>query len=105
VVVIVLARLGIVQRPLAVMILQLLVQLNLTLMYFNLLPIPPLDGGAVLAWLLPRSAQGVIDVLNRWGFIILLGLTLVPGVLGVLLGPVQALWRFWGTAALGAAGL
>jgi len=31
-----------------------LVRLNLSLMIFNLLPIPPLDGGAVLAWVLPR---------------------------------------------------
>jgi len=35
-----------------------LVQLNLILIASNLLPIPPLDGGAVLAWVLPRSCRG-----------------------------------------------
>jgi Zn-dependent protease len=104
-VVIALGRLGLIQRPVAVTLLQHLVHLNLTLMFFNLLPIPPLDGGAVLAWVLPRSMQGLIDFLSRWGFLILLGLTMVTPVLGLLLTPVQVLWNFWGLAALEAAGL
>ena len=69
--------------------------LNLALLFFNLLPIPPLDGGAVLAWALPRSMQGVIDFLNKWGFIILLGLFILPQVMGVVMGPARYLTRLW----------
>src|SRR5437762_760512 len=53
-----------------------LIKLNIFLMVFNLLPIPPLDGGALLAWVLPRSLQFVVDHLTRWGFLILLGLSM-----------------------------
>jgi Zn-dependent protease len=72
-----------------------LVVLNLSLLFFNLLPIPPLDGGAVLAWALPRSMQGVIDFLNKWGFIILLGLFIVPQVMGVVMRPARYLTDLW----------
>ena len=72
-----------------------LVVLNLSLLFFNLLPIPPLDGGAVLAWALPRSMQGVIDFLNKWGFIILLGLFIVPQVMGVVMRPARYLTNLW----------
>ena len=72
-----------------------LVILNLSLLFFNLLPIPPLDGGAVLAWVLPRSMQGVIDFLNQWGFVILLGLFLLPQVMGVVMGPARFLTDLW----------
>jgi Zn-dependent protease len=72
-----------------------LVTLNLALLFFNLLPIPPLDGGAVLAWALPRSMQGVIDFLNKWGFIILLGLFILPQVMRVVMGPAHYLSRLW----------
>ena len=55
---------------------QYMVALNLVLMCFNLLPIPPLDGGAVLAWALPRSMHGIVDFLQRYGGFILLILVL-----------------------------
>jgi Zn-dependent protease len=77
-----------------------LVQLNLILMCFNLLPIPPLDGGAVLAWVLPRSWQGVVDFLQRYGAFILLLLVLSPmlglPLLSIVMYPmaiVIGLWR------------
>jgi len=41
--------------------------INLTLMLFNLIPFPPLDGSRVLAWLLPRSWAGAMDRLERIG--------------------------------------
>jgi Zn-dependent protease len=61
---------------------RLLVHLNISLMIFNLVPIPPLDGGSVLAWLLPRSMQHVVDFLARYGFLILMVLVLTPGLGG-----------------------
>jgi Zn-dependent protease len=57
-----------------------LVRLNLSLMIFNLLPIPPLDGGAVLAWVLPRSMHNVVDFLARYGSFILLFLVISPSL-------------------------
>jgi Zn-dependent protease len=81
-----------------------LIYLNLTLMFFNLLPIPPLDGGAVLAWVLPRSQQNLVDFLTRWGFLILIGVVLIPGVLGTLMTPVNWLAEHWGALMLGLVG-
>jgi Zn-dependent protease len=72
-----------------------LVVLNLSLLFFNLLPIPPLDGGAVLAWALPRSMQGVIDFLNQWGFIILLGLFILRPVMALVMMPARYLTNLW----------
>ncbi len=80
-----------------------MVQLNLGLMFFNLLPIPPLDGGAVLAWLLPRSMHGLIDFLSRWGFLILMGL-MFTGTLGYLMIPGAMVSRWWIIAVVRAAG-
>lgn len=65
------------------------IYLNWLLFFFNLIPCPPLDGGAVLAGLLPDKSQRVMDFFNQYGFIILIGL-FFSGALGVLLRP--ALW-------------
>jgi Zn-dependent protease len=70
------------------------IQLNLVLFFLNLLPIPPLDGGAVLAWVLPRSLQPVVDFLNRWGFVILFALVLTPA-LSILLTPGYIVIGHW----------
>jgi Zn-dependent protease len=80
------------------------VALNLSLMFFNLLPIPPLDGGAVLSWVLPRSLQHVVDLLNRWGFLVLLGL-LLTGLLPWFMYPCRVLTGYWWVTLLEAAGL
>ena len=45
-------------------ILLLATQVNLGLMLFNLIPIPPLDGSKVLYALMPESTQGVMDKLE-----------------------------------------
>jgi Zn-dependent protease len=76
------------------------IYLNWLLFFFNLLPVPPLDGGAVLAGLLPDKAQNFVDFLNQYGFIILIGL-LLSGVLRYLLAP--AVWL--ANACLSIAGL
>jgi len=67
------------------------------LMLLNLLPILPLDGGRILASLLPQRASWQYARLEPWGFPILL-LLLFSGYLGVLLRPmVQASFLFIGT--------
>lgn len=53
-------------------ILTKVVLLNLVLMVFNLVPIPPLDGSKILYALLPDSAVGIKNFLDRYGFIILI---------------------------------
>jgi Zn-dependent protease len=65
-----------------------LVRLNISLMVFNLIPIPPLDGGSVLAWLLPRSMHNVVDFLERYGGFILLLMVISPSLGLPLLGVV-----------------
>jgi Zn-dependent protease len=77
--------------------------LNLALFMFNLLPLHPLDGGKVLAWLLewlaPRQARGVDDFLAQYGGIILIILIVaLPQVLALYFWPVT-----WAAAHLLAA--
>ena len=76
-----------------------LVRLNLSLMIFNLLPIPPLDGGAVLAWLLPRSMHNVVDFLARYGSFILLFLVISPSLglpmMRVIGYPIDVVTYYW----------
>jgi len=67
-------------------ILKLAVEINLTLAFFNLIPIPPLDGGNVLAGLVPERAAQVIDQVRQFGFIALYALML-SGVLSDLILP------------------
>ena len=64
-----------------------LFELNLLLALFNIVPIPPLDGGNVLAGLLPAwLAAGYDRIVRPWGFLILYGL-LLTGVLSALITP------------------
>ncbi len=76
-----------------------LVSLNLSLMIFNLLPIPPLDGGSVLAWLLPRSMHNVVDFLARYGGFILLLMVVSPSLglplMGVIAYPIDLITSYW----------
>jgi Zn-dependent protease len=62
------------------------VETNLLLAFFNLLPIPPLDGGNVLAGLVPEAAARVLDQVRQFGFIALYALML-SGILSQLILP------------------
>jgi Zn-dependent protease len=65
--------------PMVASFLLFFVQINLVLMVFNLIPIPPLDGSKVLfAFLDPRTAWQVRPILEQYGLVILLGALLLP---------------------------
>lgn len=74
--------------------------INLTLFFFNLLPLAPLDGEKVLSYFLPRSWQAALDGIRRYSPVILLLLVVVGPRLGFdVIGklvhePVMALARF-----------
>jgi len=56
-----------------------LARTNLVLMFFNLIPIPPLDGSSIVPLFLPDSAMRKWYELQRYSFAILIGLlVLVP---------------------------
>ncbi|WBY03245.1 site-2 protease family protein [Ramlibacter tataouinensis] len=82
------------------------VLVNLVMWAFNLFPLPPLDGGRILAGLLPPRAAWALSRIEPWGFFIVMGLVIAGivgnlwlrplisfgyGVLGVLLAPLSAL--------------
>jgi Zn-dependent protease len=68
------------------------IMINLLLMFLNLIPLPPLDGGRIVAGLLPHNLALQYDKLERFGILILLGL-LVFGGLNFLLIPVTIFYR------------
>lgn len=63
------------------------ITINLILMVLNLLPIPPLDGGRVVAGVMPPRMALTFMRIEPWGMWIVIGL-LVSGILGKILWPV-----------------
>lgn len=63
------------------------IQINVILMLLNLLPILPLDGGRIVASLLPGRMAWQYSRLEPWGFPILL-ILLFSSLLGVILDPM-----------------
>lgn len=70
-----------------------LIMLNVSLAVFNLLPFPPLDGSKVLSTFLPASFQPIFDMLEQWGFLILIVLVYM-GIVGAIMYPFYILVRY-----------
>lgn len=77
---------GAVMRPLAQLLL-VFTYVNVLLAVFNMIPVPPLDGGNVLLGVLPERPSRLVEQLRPYGILILYALMLT-GVLSTLLGPV-----------------
>jgi Zn-dependent protease len=81
-------------EPVAGEVLQRAVILNVLLAVFNMLPVPPLDGGNVLSGLLSGSAARAFDWLRPYGFVILYGL-LLSGGFATLVNPPARFLLSW----------
>jgi Zn-dependent protease len=83
------------QLPMLAIILQQFVVINIVLMVFNLIPIPPLDGSKVMfAFMDRRTMYRVRPVLEQYGMLVLVGLVLSsfvlpgPSILGRIISPI-----------------
>lgn len=78
------AAAGLGVAPPVVDLLGRMLEINVLLAIFNMLPIPPLDGSGVLAGVLPARAADALDAVRPYGFLVLYGLMLT-GWLGALI--------------------
>ncbi len=78
-----------------------LLELNVVLCVFNLIPIPPLDGSRLLSILLPPQRQGIVYFLDQYGIFLLIALLfLAPGFLTPLFVSMEtAILRLFGLLA------
>lgn len=87
-----------------VQVLQAIIELNLILAIFNLIPIPPLDGSRILTALAPRAFSGIMAEIERIGPFVLLGIIVLTIVMNIplfsriilpLVSKIEYFFVFW----------
>ena len=66
------------------------VSLNLLLAAFNMIPIPPLDGSRVMAWILPSSIRSTYVELERYGLLLVMAFVFLPFTRGYFIATVSS---------------
>ncbi|MFQ5534758.1 MAG: site-2 protease family protein [Sphingomonadales bacterium] len=70
-----------------------MILINLILAVFNMIPLPPLDGGRVAVGLLPHDWAIRLARLERYGIFILIGILILPALLGRAFGTEFSLFE------------
>lgn len=66
-----------------------MLQVNVALAIFNMLPVPPLDGSRVVEWLLPYRYRGAWERVGQMAPFLLLALIVVSSRTGLISAPIQ----------------
>ena len=72
------------------------IQLNVFLAVFNMVPVPPLDGGNVLAGMVSGQVADALDRLKPYGFVILYGLMFTGLLFQIIAPPARLILRLLG---------
>jgi Zn-dependent protease len=70
--------------------------INLVLFAFNLIPIPPLDGGRVLSGLVPEKFSRILDQIEPYGFFIVIGLVYFGAFEPIIMPVIQVFSSIFG---------
>jgi Zn-dependent protease len=81
--------------------LNLAIYLNFGLAIFNLIPAPPLDGGTVLAGVLPDRYMPAYRTYAQYGFFIILAFFMIPALSALIRVPAAFLYSTWTGDVLG----
>jgi len=80
-------------KPLTLMLSSSII-INIVLAAFNLIPIPPLDGGRIVMGLLPQRQAYSYGKIEPYGFIIVI-ILIATGIAGYIISPImEIIWRF-----------